>query len=102
MHIGREGLSLDEIALVMPDHRLQRWDAAVMHIRAALGDVAQGRRLESMLQLDDVMHELAAADVFAREADVLKAIVGETPTGMADGAIGLLVEGHEAALSAVA
>ena len=63
-----------------------------MHVRAAAGDFAQARRLEGVLHLDDAGHELSAADILAREADILETVIGEIPALMTCRALSLAVE----------
>src|SRR5262245_64891468 len=78
--------------------RLKRRRRAVVHVGPAAGDLPQPRRLEGMLHLDDAGEELAAADVLARQADIVEAVVGEIPAAVAGRAFALGVEGEEATL----
>jgi hypothetical protein len=69
-----------------------------MHEGAPARDFAQARRLESVLHLDHARHEFAAAEVLARQADVLEAVIGEIPALMAGRTERLAVENGKAAL----
>ena len=69
-----------------------------MHKGASARDLAQARRLEGVLHLDHARHEFAAADVLARQPDVLEAVIGEVPALMAGGTERLAVEDRKAAL----
>src|SRR6185295_5009962 len=89
---------VDTAAIVMFDHRFERGERPVVHKGTSARDLAQARRLESVLHLDYARHEFAAADILARQPDVLKAVIGEIPAFMAGGTERLAVEDGEAAL----
>src|SRR5260370_6054577 len=91
----------DAALVVMLDHGFESCDRAVVHVRAAPRDLAQSRRLERVFHLRDRRQELAAADVLAREADIVEAVVGEIPSAVALVAGGLGVEERKAALGVV-
>src|SRR6185312_10856202 len=84
--------------VVMFDDRFECGERAVMHKGTAPGDLAQARRLEGVLHLDDAGHELSATDVFGGKTDVLEALVGEIPPLMAGRALRLAIEQGKAAL----
>src|SRR6185369_6285156 len=89
---------VDTAAIVMFNHRFQRGERAIVHKGTSARNFAQARRLEGVLHLDYARHELATADILARQPDVLKTVIGEIPALMAGGAKRLAVEDGKAAL----
>ena len=69
-----------------------------MHVGAAARDLAQSRRLEGVLHLDDAGQVFAAPDILARQTDILETVIGEIPALVAGRALRLGVEDDEAAL----
>src|SRR5262245_9307146 len=88
-------------AIVELDGRLEARLGAVVHVRSAPGDAAQGRRLERVLHEGQPGEMGAAADVGALHTDVVEAAVGERPALVAARAPRLAVEHHESALGAL-
>src|SRR4051794_1117405 len=66
----------------MLHHPLQRPDRPVMHIGRPVGDIAQRRGLEGVVQFRNLDNG-ATAKIVAGQADVMKCVVGELPAGMA-------------------
>src|SRR5688572_17043399 len=81
--IGRETWAIDQARGVKVDHVLDGPQRAVMHVWCALVDVAQCRGLEGESELLDAGHHARAAFIVAPNADVVKAIIGEAPSGVA-------------------
>src|SRR5260221_11715139 len=74
---------VDASLVIMFDHLFERGDRPIVHVRTSPGDLAQPRRLEGVLHLDNLRQKLPPADIRARKADVLETIVGEVPALMA-------------------
>jgi len=74
---------IDASLVIMFDHLFERGDRSIVHKGTSPGDLAQPRRLESVLHLDDARQELPPPDIGAGEADVLETIIGEVPALMA-------------------
>ena len=53
-----------------------------MHVGRPVSDIAQRRRLEGVVQFRN-LDDGAPAKIVARQADVMKGMVGELPAGMA-------------------
>ena len=68
-----------------------------MHVGRPVGDIAQRRRLEGVVQFRN-LDDGAPAKIVARQADVMEGVVGELPAGMAGDATGRPGEDVEAAL----
>ena len=70
-----------------------------MHVGRAVCGIAQGRRLERMLQCGRVRKTSTAPDiVVSTDTDVVKRIIGEIPTAMARGAFAFAGEKRKTAL----
>src|SRR4029434_10146878 len=81
-------------AVVILDHLFQRRDAAIVHIRRALGDLSKGRCLEVTFSRSNVS-EFAVAP---SDASVMQPFVGEVRTDVARRAAAFAADDPEALL----
>src|SRR5580704_4109712 len=103
MYLRVAARPLDTTTVVEIDDGFKGRHRTIMHVRRAMGDIAQRRRLERILQGYRARKQPAATYVvIMRGPDVVKRRIGKSPTGVTGGAIRFAVEEGEAVLGGFA